>query len=93
MMHYLGGKSCIKSGTDKSVIGDLYRLRASAPRSEIVGPSGNEFYPLGDGLGTVSCGSVASNDPSWSSLHFRDRAGGSKLTDSRPKSLHNQQIS
>jgi hypothetical protein len=67
-------------GTERSVVGVLGGLRASDPRSEIVGSS--RFWS-----GIVSCDSVASKDPCWSSFHLSGGGGGSNVIDSRLKIL------
>jgi hypothetical protein len=74
-------------GTDRSVIGGLYRPTAYALSSEMIGSSGIECSPLGDELGTVSYNPVASKDPCWSIFCLSDGRGGSRSIGGRPKSL------
>jgi hypothetical protein len=74
-------------GVDRLVIRDLDGLRDFALRLEMVGSSEIKCSPLGDELGSVSCVSVASKDPCWSSLHLSGGRGGSKLINGRPRSL------
>jgi hypothetical protein len=52
-----------------------------------------EISPLIDGLGTVSCGPIATKDHSCSILHLHGGGGGSKLTSGRSKILHDRQRS
>ena len=74
----------IKSDADKSVIEGFVGLKPSTSRSKTMESYGVGKSSLGVGSSTVSHGPVASNEPSWSSLHLSGGRGGSKVIDGKP---------
>jgi hypothetical protein len=78
------GTTWIRSGVDKLVIRGFVGLKPSVSRSKTIDSSGAGKYSLGAGSDTVSYGTVASNEPSWSILHLNGGEGGSKVTSDKP---------